>query len=131
MEKCTHEQSYCGDYVIDCIWAPSFLSGEPNFNPSPTRKSSLARQSSPWSWLFVGGLKGFICCDSPFYTHLNFSCPTQVLEALYRRNLPCGAGASHLKAEGFSRQASGLETEGVSGPPDKPWTFCLSEFPAP
>ena len=79
----------------------------------------------------MGGLKGFICCDSPFYTHLNFSCPTQVLEALYRRNLPCGAGPSHLKAEGFSRQASGLETEGVSGPPDKPWTFCLSEFPTP
>lgn len=52
MEKCTHEQSCCGDYVIDFIWTPSFSSREPSFNPSPTRKPSLARQR----YLEVGSL---------------------------------------------------------------------------
>lgn len=43
MEKCTHEQSSCGDYVIDFIWTPPLQVGSLSFNPSPTRKPSLAQ----------------------------------------------------------------------------------------
>lgn len=63
MEKCAHEQSCCGDYVIDFIWTPSSPSREPSFNPCPTRKSSL-----PKHHLRVGWFEGLLPSWCPLLT---------------------------------------------------------------
>ncbi|XP_008524539.2 telomerase-binding protein EST1A isoform X7 [Equus przewalskii] len=82
MEKCTHEQSCCGDYVIDFIWTPSSPSGEPSFNPSPTRKSSLAKDH-----LGVGSFPCF-CISSLPHHMFEYTRWNPWLPALAQRELP-------------------------------------------